>query len=67
MSYTDINLQQQDENDANGITWINIECLKELIILGNIMINNHTRILFKKFLNIYLPVSNFVKKKYNKQ
>jgi ADP-ribose pyrophosphatase YjhB (NUDIX family) len=66
MKCCDINLQQQEENDANGITWIGIDCLKGLILSGNIMINNHTRILFKKFLNICLPNSNFIKKKYNK-
>jgi len=66
MKSGNINLQEQDENDANGITWICIECLKGLIISGNMIVNNHTRILFKKFLNICLPDGNFIKKKYNK-
>tara|TARA_Y100000389_G_C17436188_1_gene505695 strand:- start:1430 stop:1921 length:492 start_codon:yes stop_codon:yes gene_type:complete len=41
-------------NDANGIGWINVDCLKELIYKKDILITSHLKILFKKFLNIKL-------------
>lgn len=65
MKSGNIALQNQEENDANGITWININCLADLISCGNIIINNNTRILIKKFLNFSIHESGFIKKKYN--
>ncbi len=44
-------------NDANGIGWINITCLKEMLSNGDLKINHHCRICFKHFLNITLPTS----------
>lgn len=49
-----------NNNDANGITWIKIQCLYKCILNGNIDINSHTRLLIKNFLNIKLPKSNFI-------
>ena len=37
------------DNDANGIGWFNINCLDELIKLGKISVNQHCKILIKKF------------------
>ena len=38
-------------NDANGIGWINIDCLDELIESDNISINQHCRHIIQKFLH----------------
>jgi len=38
-------------NDANGIGWINIDCLDELIGSDNISINQHCRHIIQKFLH----------------
>jgi 8-oxo-dGTP pyrophosphatase MutT (NUDIX family) len=56
----DTSLQHTLNNDANGITWIKIDCLKNCINTGVIIINRHTKIAFKKFLGIYLPKTDFV-------
>ena len=64
----DVNIQETPNNDANGITWIKIECLIELIKNGNISITQHCRIVFYRFLKgIILPHSTFklVKRKQN--
>lgn len=37
------------DNDANGIGWFNIECLESLIKEQKVAINQHTKILIKKF------------------
>jgi ADP-ribose pyrophosphatase YjhB (NUDIX family) len=65
MKSSDVVLQNQDGNDANGIGWINVECLKDLVLSGNITINNNTRILIKKFLNFTISGNTFTKTKYN--
>lgn len=43
------------DNDANGIGWIKIDCLIDSINRGDIKLNKHSYIIFKKFLNIKLP------------
>lgn len=46
----DVNPQNHiEDNDANGIGWFNVDCLNDLIISGKIKINQHTKILVKKF------------------
>lgn len=47
------------DNDANGICWININCLEELIQDGNMSISQHCRICIRKFLNKELPYNTF--------
>lgn len=42
------------DNDASGIGWIKINCLKNLIDKGYIIINQHLRLLIKKKFNIDL-------------
>ena len=37
------------DNDANGIGWFNIECLESLIKEEKVAINQHSKILIKKF------------------
>ena len=39
-------------NDANGITWIKLECLKELIKSGKMLINMHCKIMLEEVLGI---------------
>lgn len=52
----DVNLQKNIvNNDANGIGWINICCLKEMITEGHMKLNHHCRVCIKHFLNINLP------------
>ena len=60
-SETEIEIQKNpNNNDANGISWIKINCLKSCVQNGNIEINSHTRILLKKFLNINIKKSDFI-------
>jgi ADP-ribose pyrophosphatase YjhB (NUDIX family) len=37
------------DNDANGIGWFNVNCLNDLIENNNITVNQHCKILIKKF------------------
>ena len=39
-------------NDANGIGWIKVECLNELIRSGKMNLNSHCKIAFQRFLNV---------------
>ena len=57
----DVNVQPSIDNDANGIGWINLDCLASLITNGNITVNKHCRIVLKKLLNIELPHCDFIK------
>lgn len=60
-SCCDVSVQNNpNNNDANGITWIKIDCLRNCLLNGNIDINSHTRILLKKFLDLHLPKSKFI-------
>jgi 8-oxo-dGTP pyrophosphatase MutT (NUDIX family) len=53
MKETEIEPQIQiKDNDANGIGWFNIDCLDTLIKDNKININQHTKILLKKFLKM---------------
>jgi len=63
MEYPVCNVEVQDHlnNDANGIAWIKIDCLKECISAGNIILNQHCKIAFKKFMNITFEKTEFVK------
>jgi len=55
--YYNIHLKEDDispqthikDNDANGIGWFSLNCLEELIKNNKIRINQHTKILIKKF------------------
>lgn len=40
-----------DINDANGITWIKVKCLENAIKNGNITLNHYAKIVFEYFLN----------------
>jgi 8-oxo-dGTP pyrophosphatase MutT (NUDIX family) len=40
-----------ENNDANGITWINIKCLRDMIGDNKMQINYHCKRLLKRFLN----------------
>ena len=47
-------------NDANAVGWINIDCLEQFILDGNITLTQHCRLVFKKFLNKEFPHSTFI-------
>jgi ADP-ribose pyrophosphatase YjhB (NUDIX family) len=53
-------IDQIDDNDVNGIAWINIDCLEKVIINGNISLNGHIKILLRKFLKKNFPENNFI-------
>lgn len=53
-SECDVNIQRYLGNDANGIGWIKIECLHNLLDKGEISLSKHCFIVLKKFLNIDL-------------
>jgi ADP-ribose pyrophosphatase YjhB (NUDIX family) len=62
---TTCNIEVQDHenienNDANGITWIKINCLEECIKSGIIVINQHCKLTFKRFMDRVFPKSDFV-------
>lgn len=42
----------ENANDANGITWINIDCLNEEILRGKMNITSHCKILLNKYFTI---------------
>lgn len=49
-----------EDNDVNGITWIKIQCLEDCISSGNIILNQHCKIVFRKFLKKEFPKSDFI-------
>jgi ADP-ribose pyrophosphatase YjhB (NUDIX family) len=51
-----VQIQNIKGNDANGITWIKIECLKDLIKTKKIIVNRHCILTMLKFLNVKLCV-----------
>ena len=55
MKQTPVTIQDDIENnDVNGIGWIKIECLKELVKLKTIKLNHHAKLCFQHFLNFLL-------------
>ena len=60
---SNVNVQSDNVNlnDANGITWIKLDCLASCILAGQIVLNKHCQILFKRFLNRIFSPSNFIK------
>lgn len=40
-----------EDNDANGIGWFNVDCINDLVKDGKININQHCRILIKRFFD----------------
>lgn len=58
---TEVYPENREDNDVNGITWIKIKCLEKMIINGDIILNQDCKLLFKKFLYITFPKSDFVR------
>jgi 8-oxo-dGTP pyrophosphatase MutT (NUDIX family) len=50
----DVEIQKSLDNDVNGIGWIHIECLQELVNEGIIRLNHHARLCFGFFLKLNL-------------
>lgn len=48
----DVSVQGPKNNDANGISWIKISCLLRQLEEGRMFLNQHCKLLFKKFLGI---------------
>ena len=70
MERNECNIDIQDHivnNDANGIGWIKLECLQKCIENGNIILNQHCRIILERFFNIVFehPTFTVVKRKNN--
>lgn len=59
MKSGDVNVQCQTDNDANGICWINVNCLEECINSGMISLNQHARVVFKKFIDKNFQKTDF--------
>lgn len=60
---TDVEVQHHEnyeKNDANGITWIKIECLAKCIEDGHIILNQHCKIMFEQFMNKKFGKTDFV-------
>lgn len=48
-----------EDNDASGLTWIKLDCLKDCIFNGHIMLNQHCKTIFFRFMNVVFPKSGF--------
>jgi ADP-ribose pyrophosphatase YjhB (NUDIX family) len=60
MDTCDINVQDgMEDNDANGITWIKMDCLENAISDGNIVLNHYAKIVFNKIMNRKFTRSNW--------
>lgn len=55
-----IEIQDIQGNDANGITWIKIQCLENAIFDGNIVLNHYAKIVFSKFLKKKFKKSDWI-------
>jgi hypothetical protein len=48
----DINVQTHIENnDANALGWLSVDCIEDMITEGIISLNNHCKYVFKHVLN----------------
>jgi 8-oxo-dGTP diphosphatase len=47
-----INIQKTEYNDANGIGWVNIDCLEKLLKKENFNINFHAKKCLQKYFRI---------------
>jgi bis(5'-nucleosidyl)-tetraphosphatase len=67
----DVNVQTHiQDNDANGICWINMDCLFQCIRNGNISLSQHCRLIFARFKGKAFPRSDFTlvsRKRRNKE
>ena len=60
MDTCDIEVQEgMEDNDANGITWIKMDCLENAINDGNIVLNHYAKIAFHKLMDRKFPKSNW--------
>jgi ADP-ribose pyrophosphatase YjhB (NUDIX family) len=57
MSEIDVTVQPQANNDANGIGWFTLGCLRDMVNCGILKLNQHSRILLSRFLDINMPPS----------
>ena len=48
-------------NDITGLTWIKLDCLKECISAGHMVLNQHAKIVFSRFMDITFEKSGFVR------
>lgn len=61
--YCPVDVQNHDNlerNDANGITWIKIDCLEDCIVAGSIVLNKHSKKVFSDFLCKTFPKCDFI-------
>jgi ADP-ribose pyrophosphatase YjhB (NUDIX family) len=49
MKEIEVKVQNMDNNDANGIGWIKLKCLEDLIKKEIISLNYHTKIILRNF------------------
>lgn len=59
METCDISIQNIKNNDANGITWIKLDCLVDAVLNGNIVLSHHAKIVFHKLFGIIFPRCNW--------
>ena len=52
MNENDVKVQDLKFNDANGIGWIKIECILNLVKEDKLKLNRHAILVLKKVLNI---------------
>ena len=50
-----VEIQKMEGNDANGITWIKLPCLIDLVKNKKMLINKHCQIACNKFLGTKFP------------
>lgn len=60
-SSDEVSVQGDMTNDANGIGWIKIDCIKKSVQIGTMMLNQHCKILFQKFFGIVFQICDFIK------
>lgn len=57
MDETDVHIQENKHgeiNDANGITWIKLDCLKQMVKDKVMVLNKHTRLLCEIYFRLIL-------------
>jgi len=53
----EVEIQALKNNDASGITWIKIDCISDCVKSGKINLNQHCKIVLKKFIGLDLFVN----------
>lgn len=62
MEIKPVSIQKDVENnDITGVTWIKMDCLKDCIRDGHMILNHHCKLVFSRFVDVTFEKSGFTR------